>query len=264
MDRARRIELEGALNFRDLGGYPTHDGQVVAWGRLFRSDGLHQLTAADLDVIHGLGIKVVCDLRNTNEVSVDVSRFPADERVRRLHLPIGGDAANAPSIIDLIRAGEIAAFGVDAVIDVYGMMIEHGAASFGTVVRQAADADQLPLLFHCTAGKDRTGVTAMLLLSVLGVADDDILDDYALTTDYRSGARVEQLRPELEAAGVDVEAVLPFLVAPREVMAGAMAFVRDRWGSIEAYLTGPAGVPVDAVPRLRELHLEDAAAAGKP
>jgi protein-tyrosine phosphatase len=258
MERERRIALEGALNFRDLGGYPTTDGRVVAWGRLFRSDGLHQLTPTDLDVLHGLGIKVVCDLRNTNEVAVDVSRFPADARVKRLHLPIGGDTANAPSIIDLIRAGEIAAFGVDAVVDVYGLMIEHGAPSFGTVVREAADPAHLPLLFHCTAGKDRTGVTAMLLLSTLGVADADILDDYELTTDYRSGARVEQLRPELEAAGVDIEAVLPFLVAPREVMTGAMAFVRDRWGSVEGYLTGPAEVPAEAIERLHELHLEDA------
>jgi protein-tyrosine phosphatase len=258
MERERRIDLEGALNFRDLGGYPTTDCRVVAWGRLFRSDGLHQLTSTDLDVLHGLGIKVVCDLRNTNEVTVDVSRFPADERVKRLHLPIGGDAAAAPSIIDLIRAGEIAAFGVERVIEVYSLMLEHGAASFGTIVRQAADPDQLPLLFHCTAGKDRTGVTAMLLLSVLGVGDDDILDDYALTTDYRSGARVEQLRPELEAAGVDVEAVLPFLVAPREVMVGAMAFLRDRWGSIEGYLAGPAEVPPVAFDRLRDLHLEPA------
>jgi protein-tyrosine phosphatase len=126
------------------------------------------------------------------------------------------------------------------------------------VVRNAADPANHPLLFHCTAGKDRTGVTAMLILSVLGVADEDILDDYELTTTYRSGRRVEQLRPELERAGVDVEAVLPFLIAPRPVMERTMAFVRERWGSAEGYLTGPAAVTPKTITRLRATLLEQA------
>jgi protein-tyrosine phosphatase len=260
----RRIALEGALNFRDLGGYASADGRVVGWGRLFRSDALHQLSPDDLDAIRRLGIRVVCDLRNTNEVEVDVSRFPVDDSVRRLHLPIGGDAADAPSIIDLIQSGQIPEFGVEAMISVYALMVEHGAVAFGTVVRHAAHPDHLPLLFHCTAGKDRTGVTAMLLLSVLGVADDVILDDYELTTAYRSGARVEELRPVLEAAGVDVERVRPFLTAPREVMAGTIAGIRDRFGGVEEYLAGPAGVPEADLDRLRSLHLDAPSPTRKP
>ena len=244
------------MNFRDLGGYATTDGRRVAWGRVYRSDGLHELTDADLEVLHGLGIRVVCDLRNTNEVDVDVSRFPASEDVTRLHLPIGGEAAEAPSILELIRAGEIAQLGVEAVVGIYGAMVEHGAGPFGTVVRNAADPGNHPLLFHCTAGKDRTGVTAMLILSVLGVADDDILDDYELTTKYRSGRRVEQLRPELERVGVDVDAVLPFLIAPRAVMEGTMSLIRERWGSVEGYLTALAGVAEATIAQLRDALLE--------
>jgi protein-tyrosine phosphatase len=265
--KQRLVALEGAMNFRDLGGYPTRDGRHVAWGRVYRSDGLHQLTDGDLQVLHELGIRVVCDLRNSNEVDVDVSRFPAttrgrgagaagEEPITRLHLPIGGEAAAAPSILELIRAGEIAQLGVDAVVAIYDQMLEHGAGPFGTVVTQAADGANHPVLFHCTAGKDRTGVTAMLILSVLGVEDDDILHDYELTTHYRSGKRVELLRPELEKAGVDVDAVMPFLIAPREVMAGTMALLRDRWGSVEGYLTEQAGVAPETFDSLRAVLLE--------
>jgi len=255
MERERLVALEGALNFRDLGGYPTTDGRRVAWGRVYRSDGLHQLTDADLEKLHELGISVVCDLRNANEVEVDVSRFAGQTRH---HLPIGGEAALAPSILELIRAGEIAELGVDAVVEIYAVMVEHGATQFGFVLREAAVAANHPLLFHCTAGKDRTGVTAMLLLSTLGVADDDIVADYELTTHYRSGRRVEALRPELEAAGVDVDAVLPFLIAPAAVIAGTMAGIRERWGSIDGYLTGPAGLSADDLDALRQHLLEDA------
>ena len=249
----RLVALEGALNFRDLGGYPTTDGRRVAWGRIYRSDALHELTDADVDKLHELGIRAVCDLRNTNEVEVDVSRFPSPRRsdVARHHLPIGGEAAEAPSILELIRAGQIAELGVDAVVEIYAAMVEHGAPSFGTVLRLAADAANHPLLFHCTAGKDRTGVTAMLLLSTLGVTDEDVLADYELTTHYRSGKRVEALRPELERVGVDVDAVLPFLIAPAEVMVGTMARIRDRWGSIDGYLTGPAGLDDEVLAALR-------------
>ena len=96
----------------------------------------------------------------------------------------------------------------------------------------------------------------MLILSVLGVADDDILDDYELTTKYRSGRRVEQLRPELERVGVDVDAVLPFLIAPRAVMEGTMSLIRERWGSVEGYLTALAGVDEATIAQLRDALLE--------
>ena len=122
------------------------------------------------------------------------------------------------------------------------MILEDAAPVFGTAVTQAADPANHPMVFHCTAGKDRTGLMAMLLLGALGVADDEIARDYELTTHYRSRKRLTVLRPQLEAAGVDVDAVLPFLTAQAPVMAATIAALEARHGSIESYLTGPAGV----------------------
>ena len=134
----------------------------------------------------------------------------------------------------------------------YAEMLDNHAPRFGTVIEHAADPSRHALLFHCTAGKDRTGVAAALLLGALGVADADILDDYALTTEYRSGPRLEQLRPQLEEAGVEVEPLLPFFTAQRPVMELTLAGLRERHGSVDDYLTGVAGVAPSTLDRLRE------------
>ena len=113
------------------------------------------------------------------------------------------------------------------------------------------------MVFHCTAGKDRTGLMAMLLLGAVGVPDDEIARDYELTTHYRSQKRLVVLRPQLEAAGVDVDAVLPFLTAQAPVMAATIEALKARHGSFERYLTGSADVPPTTLADLRA-HLTDA------
>lgn len=251
----RLVPLQGTMNFRDLGGYATGDGRRVRWGRVYRSDGLDQLTAADADYLLGLGIKLVCDFRNDREVELAPSQLPDDPGLERQRYPIGGDAAESRSMIERIVAGEVTEYGGDLMAELYGELLEGGAEQLGSVIAHASDPDRHPLLYHCTAGKDRTGVLSALLLGALGVGDDDILDDYELTTHYRSGRRVAQLRPQLEAAGVDVEAVLPFLTAQRPVMAATLDALRERHGSVDAYLTGPAGLDATTLTRLREVLL---------
>jgi protein-tyrosine phosphatase len=110
----------------------------------------------------------------------------------------------------------------------YLAVLETAAATFADVVRLAADPDNHPMVFHCTAGKDRTGVAAALMLGALGVADDDLLDDYELTATYRSRHRIETMRPTLEAAGVDVDAVRAYLSAERAVLATTLDGLRHR------------------------------------
>ena len=120
-------------------------------------------------------------------------------------------------------------------------------------------ADRLPAVFHCTAGKDRTGVAAALLLEVLGVDREHVLDDYELSTRYRSGPRIEELRPRLVAAGVDVESVRPFLSAPRPALAAGLATVDERHGSVIEFLLA-SGLDPEVPARLKAELLEPAAA----
>ena len=246
----RLVALEGALNCRDLGGYATADGRLTRWGLVYRSDGLDQLTDADLDLIAGIGIRLVIDFRVDREVDEAPSRLPDHPELRRQRLPIGEDVA-ATSVIDRIQSGEITRYSAEDVAATYEMILEDAAHEFGVAVTHAADAANHPMLFHCTAGKDRTGLMAMLLLGALGVADDAIARDYELTTHYRSNKRMLVLRPQLEAAGVDVDAVLPFLTAQAPVMAATIDALRARHGSVGDYLTGPAGVSPDTLAELR-------------
>jgi protein-tyrosine phosphatase len=253
-ERERLVALDGAMNCRDLGGYATDDGRVTRWGCVYRSDGLDQLSVADLDVLTEIGIRLVFDFRMDSEVDAAPSRLPDHPELTRQRLPIG-DAGPGQSMLELVQRGEITEFTVEDVAATYEEILDEAAQQFGTVFTAAADSAKHPLLFHCTAGKDRTGLMAMLLLGALGVPDDVIVDDYELTTFYRSARRVEILRPQLEAAGVSVDAVLPFLTAQAPVMAATIAALRREHGSFERYLVEQARVPPEVIERAKAVLL---------
>jgi protein-tyrosine phosphatase len=256
-ERDRLVPLEGALNFRDLGGYSGAGGRTVRWGLVYRSDALHELTPPDLERIQALRLKAIYDLRRSVERSRQPTVIPADHGHRTIHLVVGDDPddTNSPDMIELILAGELKEADDAFVAGVYVEMLAAGAPTFGRLLTHLTEDDGLPALFHCAAGKDRTGIAAALLLSVLGVDEDVVLDDYELSTKYRSQKRIEVLRPQLEAAGVDVEKVRPFLSARRPVMEQTLRHLHDEYGGIEAYLTGPAEMKPATLDRLRELLL---------
>ena len=257
-ERERLIQLEGALNFRDLGGYRGADGRTVRWGRVFRSDALHELTEADFETLRGLGLRAVYDLRRPIERERQPTALPDEQGHRIVHLVVGDnpEGDDQREIIDLILSGELPEADDAFMIDLYVKMLDSGAPAFGRLLTHLTDDDGLPALFHCAAGKDRTGIAAALLLSVLGVDEETVLDDYELSTFYRSNQRIEALRPVLDAAGVDVERVRPFLSARRPVLQDALRHIDDQYGGVLPYLLGPATMTEETLERLRDLLLE--------
>ncbi len=244
----RILSLAGASNFRDLGGYPTTDGRLTRWGRLFRSDSLHELTPADLGVLAGLGLRGVIDLRTETELE-RTGRGPlADASLTFLHAPVvrveGGESVGAPSFDDEPGAR-------------YLWYLEEGRGTLAAAIEMVATPDHLPLVFHCTAGKDRTGVLAALVLELLGVEQEVIVADYLLTEgrmelirerlrrDPRIGDRIDQV----PAARLAVKAVTMerFLDGLHRRHGGAR-----RWAE-------EAGVSLEAIDRLPSLFLEEAA-----
>ena len=252
--RERLLSLEGTLNFRDLGGYVGLDGRTVRWGHVFRSDALHGLTDADLSLVGELGLRAVYDFRRT----VECERQPTVmvDGVPIVRVCVGDDVENGPELIDQILDGSLPEADDQFVIDMYVSMLTDAASIFGSLLTSLAEPDGLPALFHCTAGKDRTGLAAAMLLTVLGVSRDHVLDDYCLTNEYRSNRRIEELRPLVEAAGGDIEKVRPFLSARRPVLAGTLDWLDDEHDGVEGYLTGAAGVEPATLDRLREVLLE--------
>ena len=247
----RRLELEGPVNFRDLGGYASADGRRVRWGRVYRSDSLETLTAADLDRLDELGIRMVCDLRRDEERAAAPSRVIGHGDVRIEHLPIGGIAAETKDMAGRMLRGEIPEVSAAMMAEVYLTILELHPDSFGAVVAHAADPASLPMIVHCTAGKDRTGVASALLLAALGVGDEAIAADYELTNEFQASARIAAVRPQLDAAGIDFAKVEAYFLAPQAVIAATLGGLRERYGGVEAYLTGPAGISPATLDKLR-------------
>ncbi len=156
----------------------------------------------------------------------------------------------------MIRAREITSVTAETMAIGYLSMLENQAELFGRLVTHVAHADHHPVVIHCTAGKDRTGLGAALLLGAVGVADDVIVEDYALTDQYRSVHRLAEIAPQVEAAGLELEAVQILFTAPAATMEHTLSGLEDRWGGIRPYLTGLAGVSEQALDDLAAVFVE--------
>ncbi len=244
------IEMDGTLNVRDIGGWPTASGGTVNRGVLFRSDRLSTLSDADLGRFDGLGVRTVIDLRYEKEVSEDPSRlWSAVEH--HVEIPMGGGAADQKSFIDRVFAGEMDEISDEWVGEMYIEMLTEHAGDFGTAVASAIDNS--PSLFHCTAGKDRTGLFAMLVLETAGVSREDILTDFNLSNVYRAEKRMAALAPTFAAKGLDIEKFRPALGAPRPAMEMAFAFLDREHGGPISYLEQVAGIGADGTGAIRAL-----------
>jgi protein-tyrosine phosphatase len=174
----RHIQFEHLHNFRDLGGYRTQDGRTVGWGRVYRSDSLAKLRGADWDRFLDLGVRTVIDLRYPWEIAAK-GRVPEDDALAYLNLSVEHrpyDQAEIDPEVDPWRY----------LADRYAEVALDGAEELRRALEVIACGDG-PVVFHCASGKDRTGLLAALVLALVGVAEDDIVADFALTE--RNGPR---------------------------------------------------------------------------
>jgi protein-tyrosine phosphatase len=243
----RIVPFTGVLNFRDLGGYRTLDGRTTRWGRLFRSDAMHDLTPDDLAIFRRLGVSSVVDLRSSAEVVRTGRGLLAFESIRFVNSPVLSDAqAEAPREELTIDAGYL--------VRRYLQYLEMGAQAFVTAIEEMTIPENYPLVFNCFLGKDRTGVLAALVLSCLEVEQASIVQDYA-TTDERVQFIMEKLRrePTLREA---VDQTDPALLAASETtMSNFLHEVDQRFGGARAWL-GSVGVSSDRLKRIEEIILE--------
>ena len=243
----RLIALEGAVNFRDLGGYATGDGTRTRWRTLFRADGLGDLTADDLEVLRALGIRTVIDLRSGDELERD--RFDVEAHpVAFHHFPII-EKLPEPEEFDR-RPGLLGSQ--------YQDMLGDAGEQFLAVLEALAAPGALPAVFHCTAGKDRTGVLSAMVLSLLGVDEPTVVADYAL-----SGEAMLRLRAKLMVKYPDSRTVIEnidevFSAEPAQ-MEALLDHLRERYGSFQSYVEALGAGP-DLVPALRSALLEPDAA----
>lgn len=232
----RHLAIAGTFNVRDLGGY-AHTGGTTAWRRFLRADGLHRLDAAGIDALEQLGVATVIDLRRDDELEQQPNPFRDHTSVAYRHISLFEDLA--PSGMT----------GDDVLLDLYLRALAERGPVIVEVLNAIANAGDGTVLFHCTAGKDRTGIIAAMLLSLAGVAEHVIVSDYALTKE-RIAPAIADFVADAEARGVDVEAFRPLLACEAPTMAAMLAHLADRHGSVAAYLAS-IGLDAATADRLR-------------
>ena len=222
----RHLPMAGGYNFRDLGGYRTVSGQYVKWGKVFRSDELNMLTAADLEYLSSIPLRTIVDFRSASEMKHAPDKV-ASSVLHTYDLSISpGNLTNRDSLENLNYKN-----GEEMMIQINRMFVTDSAIimQYRKFFELLQDETKIPLIFHCTAGKDRTGMGAALFLASLGVDEEIIFADYMLSNlylkeKYRS---VIESRPQLQAL---------FEVRPAYLRAGFDQIKEDH-GSIENYLT---------------------------
>jgi protein tyrosine/serine phosphatase len=230
---------------RDLGGIRAEDGRTVRFGRVFRSDNLGRLDAADKETFMALGIRTVIDLRRDFEVH-GLGRVPEWTGATWHHRHLNHELWDHGTYSDTIGVARWLA-------DRYADLFEQGAAEIAGVVGVLSEVDSGPTVIHCVAGKDRTGIVTALTLSLLGVSDQEIAADYAMT-ELSETAYYEWLKRTDPVAASSTPP--PFYVqTPAEAMLYALADLRERHGSVFAYLARN-GISAVHVERLRKGLLE--------
>jgi protein-tyrosine phosphatase len=241
----RHLNLAGASNFRDLGGYPTRDGRIVRWRQIFRSNHLGHLTDDDVAVVRGLGVRSAFDFRGLEERAAALCGM-TDVTVHSLPVE--------PTVVAALRA--IAATGTqlsmadatEVMLDYYRSYVQQNTPRFRTLFAHLLE-DSAPLVIHCTAGKDRTGFACALILHTLGVPDEVISEDYLLTNRfYRRDPASSTDLPD------DVKQVLGSVQA--SFLAAAFEAIDADYGNLEIYLRDGLGLGGPERARLEARYLE--------
>ncbi len=235
----RNLPLEGTTNFRDLGGYQTSDGHYVRWGLLYRSAMLTYLTPSDMEYLRPLGIRVVCDFRRKRENDLAPETWIPGVAVNHLGLPIGEESGRGLEKLvsdnpspEQFRAKFIAYYGES---DAFKF-----ASQYAKVFAQLEN-DSVPLLYHCTAGKDRTGIFSAFLLLMLGVPQKTVLEDYSLTNKYiLESSRSDFMQKMASASGYDLTALSDeqrhiLLAADPAYLEHTLRAIEAKYGSFDNY-----------------------------
>jgi protein-tyrosine phosphatase len=233
----RGIQLQGAVNFRDLGGYTTKEGRQVKWGKIYRSADICKLTDTDLAALAQLNIRMICDLRGEQEAETAPDKMISG--ADRILLSAGSENVGAPgSFMKYMTSPQRA----DSMLRGFYSRTDHLKAKYKPMFDQLLTLEtDKALLFHCTAGKDRTGVGAALILYALGVGEATILEDYEATNEYRKESN-EAFIKAMVAQGIPESAARSMMAANPAYLKTAIDSINKQYGSLDNFLESEMGL----------------------
>jgi len=252
----RKIHFEGTDNFRDLGGYPSQENETTKWGVLYRAGKLSELTESDSEIFTALSIKTVVDFRRKDEIEVDPDIFPDASLTNYIHLPVVSGINGLTIIEDALNNK----YDID--VDSEKLMqkanrqyVSNALAQYSAFFKLLVHEENFPLVFHCSAGKDRTGFAAAILLSMLGVSRDIILEDYLESNIHRDeevNKKIEKIKDNITAQKI----VLPLLKVKREFLDTAYNEIEKLYGSTQKYLEKGLNLSNDDIEKIKKNLLE--------
>lgn len=250
LPRERVLCFDGGCNFRDLGGYRTEDGRTIRWGRVYRAGVLSYFTSDDHGALQRLGVRAICDLRRAEERAHEPTRWPADALGATPAVLDWEDSSAIPTIRGFAaRRPQTAAGMFDSMVELYRALPAWMSGRIRGLFECIAHGN-VPLVVHCAAGKDRTGIAVAVLLGALGVPRETIIEDYLLTNEAGDFQQFIRTRHQARLGLTDVHN--PLLAMPedmrRVLFSAAPQFLQaafeqiDALGGLDAYLEGTAGI----------------------
>jgi protein-tyrosine phosphatase len=255
----RLIPFQKVTNFRDLGGYQAADGRTVRWGVLYRSGNLAKLSRQDQEVFGALKIDTLVDFRSVYERERDPTGLAEEIRPIVLELPVMDEANEVMRKEIRSRIENKKYDDLDSstlMLAAYRQFALDFLEEYRQFFQAVLAADGKPVLWHCTAGKDRTGFAAAVLLKLLGVDWDIIMADYLLSNDYVDQRRGQMLVLRLMRGRGAVNLIRPLLTVHASWLEGAFEVIEEEWGSFERYLEEGLGLDEDDITQLKKQLLE--------
>lgn len=258
-ERRRSLALDASPNFRDAGGYRTQSGEPVAWGRIFRSGHLANLSGADRARLAALDLDLVCDFRRPDEQQREPSELP--QGVSLLNAPVTPGSQGKTIYANLNQrdkeSSEGAMFDFMCAINREFVVSQH--ESFRQVFVRLLASGAERVLFHCSAGKDRTGFAIAMLHMALGVSERDVESDYLLTSRYYIPEQhISYIRSKYPVDHLDDTALLPMLRADIAYLRSAFKSIDSRFASRDVFLESALGLGVEEREELRRRFLQRA------
>lgn len=268
LEPRRHLDLAGAYNIRDIGGYPTTNGRRTRWKTLFRADSLHTLTPESQRYLIEYGLRTVIDLRRTPELQTRPNVFANSPNVQYYHQNMLGDvnlaelavsSSEVSATLDLLKSVEQEPLweveGIERRVISYCLWLDVRIRQVGKTLATFAASRALPALYHCASGKDRTGLITALVLGLAGVPSETIAEDYELTGRYLA----RRDRNEMTSAGATVAEITwqeyAQQICPAAVMVGTLTHLEERYGGIEGYARA-AGLTTEQIEMLRHAVIE--------
>ena len=251
----RKIVLDGTSNTRELGGYKTEDGRSLKWGVLYRSDKLSELTDADQEYLLQLGIKRVIDFRSSEEKQNEPDQLPST--LKYIEMPIEADGAIRPKVEAILKG--------DLNEDIGAILVETNKefiSDFSGVYKGFIESlieNQEPTLFHCTAGKDRAGFAAALVLLAVGVPEKIVIEDYMKTNKYTEETIQDYINKiNLYSLGsVDAEILRPLLGVEERFIRAALDEIKQKYGSVENFIRDELKIRDESIIELKNFLLTE-------